>query len=257
MNKRVALKVLICAVLVFCCAGISYAEDGTASPERLFGRGNDYYEKGEYQQAIAEYQKILDSGYVSGTLYYNMGDAYFKLGELGEAILNYERAMCIIPRDADLKANYKFAKANVVERPVSRKGIWGWRVLKMYSGNFTVNELTMLASVAYILGLILLFFAVSRPRVSGYLSALVVCLFLFTVFNVSVIWEKANNIKTGAVAIVPKADAFFGPFDTATKFFTLNEGVNVNIMKLKDDWVKIRRADGKIGWVKESEIQKI
>ena len=257
MNKRVVLKVLIGAILVFCCMGISCAEDGTASPERLFSRGNDYYEKGEYQQAIAEYQKILDSGYVSGTLYYNMGDAYFKLGELGEAILNYERAMCIIPRDADLKANYKFAKANVVERPVPWKGIWDWRVLKMYSGNFTVNELTMLASAAYILGLILLFSAVSRPRVSGYLSALVVCLFLFTVFNVSVIWEKANNIKTGAIAIVPKTDAFFGPFDTATKFFTLNEGVHVNIMKSKDDWVKIRRADGNIGWVKESEIQKI
>jgi SH3-like domain-containing protein len=93
--------------------------------------------------------------------------------------------------------------------------------------------------------------------VNGYLSVLLACLFLFMAFNVAVVWKKTNDIKTGAVTVVPKADAFYGPFDTATKFFTLNEGVYVNVMKGKGDWVKVKRADGKIGWVKADEIEKI
>jgi tetratricopeptide (TPR) repeat protein len=250
-------KILLCSVLVFFFAGISCAEEGTAGPERLFSRGNDYYEKGEYQNAITEYNKIIDTGYASGPLYYNLADAYFKMGKLGEAVLNYKRAMLVMPRDGDLKANYKFARSNVIERPVPGKSIWDWRPFKLYRDNLTVNEATMLASAAYILGLVLLFLVLLRIAVNGYLSALLACLFLFMVFNVAVVWKKTGDIKTGAVTVVPKADAFFGPFDTATKFFTLNEGVCVNVMKWKGDWVKVKRADGKIGWVKANEIEKM
>ena len=59
----------------------------------------------------------------------------------------------------------------------------------------------------------------------------------------------------GLVVMVPETFAFFGPFDSATKFFTLYEGMPVEVLKSKDDWYKVKRQDGKSGWIKKDKIQ--
>ena len=56
---------------------------------------------------------------------------------------------------------------------------------------------------------------------------------------------------------VSKAEALFGPFDSATKFFTLHEGMGVTILSSKNGWYKVRRADGKAGWIYEDGVERI
>ncbi|MFC1549167.1 tetratricopeptide repeat protein [Candidatus Omnitrophota bacterium] len=255
---KLFLVIILVTMLVPLCGAQEKTEDlEHVSPKRLFSRGNDYYEKGEYQKAIDEYQKVISRGYESGPLCYNMGDAYFKSGKLGMAILNYERATYIMPRDADLKANYRFAREMVKGKPIKGKGIWQWRHIRMIITNFTINELTWLSSTMYILILILMSLAIVRPNMNRKLSIVAVICFLFMVFNIVVIWKKVGDMKTGAITIAREPDALFGPFDTATKFFTLYEGNPVNILKAKDDWYKVRRADGKIGWIKKNDVERI
>jgi tetratricopeptide (TPR) repeat protein len=241
-------------------AGFAQAETddlSKVSPERLFSRGNDYYEKGDYLKAIGEYGKIIVGGYESGPLYYNLANAYFKAGKLGRAVLNYERADFIMPRDGDLKANYKFANALVKEKPVPEKGIWGWRPVRIYSDNLTVNEITWLSSFLFMLILLSLVGSILRPNLGKRFFAAVIAGSLLIAFNILVIWKKADNIKTGAIVVVPQAEALFGPFDTATKFFALPEGAPVKVLAEKDDWCKVKRLDGNVGWVKKSEIERV
>ncbi|MEJ2544928.1 MAG: hypothetical protein P8Y99_12750, partial [Calditrichaceae bacterium] len=45
----------------------------------VFDQGNQYYQKGKYELAVESYQKILDEGFESGPLYFNLGNAYYKL----------------------------------------------------------------------------------------------------------------------------------------------------------------------------------
>ena len=257
---RARFWVLMLLGLAISAAGFAQTETedlSKVSPERFFSRGNDYYEKSEYLRAIEEYEKIITGGYESGPLYYNLANAYFKSGKLGKAVLNYERADLIMPRDADLKANYKFAKALVKEKPVPEKGIWGWRPVKVYSDILTVNEITWLASFLFVLILLFLTASIVRPNLGKrFLAGVIVSVFL-VVFNVAVIWEKANDIRTGAVTLMPEAGALFAPFDTATKFFSLYEGTPVNVLAEKDDWCKVKRSDGNVGWVKKDEIEKV
>ncbi|MBD3426493.1 MAG: tetratricopeptide repeat protein [Candidatus Omnitrophica bacterium] len=252
-----AIKCLLCAAAVLSFCICSHAEEREAGPERLFARGNDYYEQGDYQNAINEYKKIIDGGQASGPLYYNIAGAYFKSGQLGKAVLNYRRAMFLMPRDGDLKANYKFAKSAVLEKPPSPQGIWQKAGIGLYAGNFTVNELAILSSAAYILALFLLYLLLTRHAVNWYLSVVILCLVLYIGLNMAVIWKKAHDYRTGAVTVSSEAQAYYGPFDTATKFFTLNEGVHVNVLSSKDDWYKVRRRDGKIGWVKKTTMERI
>ena len=76
------------------------------SPEALVQKGNDAYNRSHYDTAIAAYTAVLDAGYESATLYYNLGNAYYRQEEYGQSILNYERAL-------RLKPNYRDAKQNL------------------------------------------------------------------------------------------------------------------------------------------------
>ena len=251
-----ALKIISFASLFFISAVVSHAEQ-QASPERLFARGNDYYEQGDYANAISEYEKVLASKKASAALYYNLAGAYFKDGNLGKAILNDERASYIMPRDADLNKNYKFAQAMVKGRIMPARNIWSWYPLRIYYKYFTVDELTWLSSGAFMALLLLFLAALVWHGTRGYTLTLAVMLAIVILCNTVIIWHKARDMKTAAITVAPRAEAYFGPFDTATKFFTLSEGDKVNVVNEKDDWYKVIRADGKVGWIHKNEAERI
>ena len=251
---RMKITLLAGVMLVFALS--CYAQE-SVDAEQLLASGNNYYEKGEYGKAIEEYSGIVKSGESSAAVYYNLAGAYFKSGDLGRAILNYGRALTMAPRDADIRANYRFARSMVTGKPVPERGFWSWRPVRLYSWQFTVNEMTVITSAAFFFFFVLCAAAVMLPQIKKYLIALATVTAVFVILSTSVISYKIRMINSYAVTVVPQAEALFGPFDTATKFFTLYEGNGVTVLKDKDDWYKVRRSDGKIGWVKRSEVERI
>jgi len=81
----------------------------TPSAEEFFFEANRAYKEGRYMEAIDGYRRLAEKGYATGHLYFNLGNAYFRFGQLGRAILNYKRAQLLIPRDADLNFNLRYA----------------------------------------------------------------------------------------------------------------------------------------------------
>ena len=226
-------------------------------PEQLFNKGNGYYEQGDYQRAIEEYEKVLSEGVESGVLYFNLGNAYLKAEQPGKAILNYIRAGNIMPRDSDLNENYRFARTMLKGQVVPERSIWEWRPLKVYSSIFSPDELTLISAGTVLFVLVLMAAGMLLPRISRKCRAIALILIAALIFNVVVIRHKVLEIKRGAVITTAKVEALFGPFDSATKFFTVNEGMRVIILTAKDDWYKIERADGKVGWIKKDTLEKI
>ncbi|MDD5634481.1 MAG: tetratricopeptide repeat protein [Candidatus Omnitrophica bacterium] len=227
------------------------------TPGDPFLLGNDFYKKGEYIKAISEYEKILASGKESAALYYNNANAYFKSGRLGKAILNYERATLLSPRDPDIRSNFKYAESLVKGNPESEKSIWSWGPLAAYVNGFSVNELTLFCSFVFTAFLLFIFIFVVRNRPTIYKITFLVFLFAVILFNALVIWEKVKESDHAAVIVADSADALFGPFETATKFFPVKEGMMVNVVSAQNDWYKIERADGKIGWIKKDVAEKV
>ena len=43
------------------------------TPEQLFLEGNAFYQQGKLEDALKRYETILDRGFVSGELFYNIG----------------------------------------------------------------------------------------------------------------------------------------------------------------------------------------
>ena len=82
----------------------------------LVSQGNELYQKGEYDKAITKYKTVIDSGYHSAELYYNLGNAYFRIKNIKNAILNYERAKLYDPGDNDINFNLELARSYTVDK---------------------------------------------------------------------------------------------------------------------------------------------
>lgn len=62
---------------------------------QIFESANNYYSNGDYNGAINLYLQILDSGYESHSLYFNLGNSYYKLNNIAESNYYFEMAKVI------------------------------------------------------------------------------------------------------------------------------------------------------------------
>lgn len=229
--------------------------ESAVSVEELFKQANKAYEEGNFDKAIERYENIVSSDKVSSVIYFNLGNAYYKKGSIGKSILNYERAMRLSPNDTDIKTNFEYVNASVRTVPGDFKSIWNTKLIKSYVDRFTNNGLLLISSAIYLVGvLLLIIWAVRRfyPR-----KLLISAIFLFAVMflNLFIAWHKIEETRSEAIIITEQAEAHYGPFESATVFFKASEGSKVNVLKKKDKWYKIRRQDGKAGWVEENSLE--
>ena len=61
----------------------------------------------------------------------------------------------------------------------------------------------------------------------------------------------------GRAVILARTEAFFEPSVQATVYFKLPEGAEVKIIRRKEGWLKIRRADGRSGWVLDKSAEEL
>ena len=225
----------------------------------LFLKGNKSYTEGKFEEAVNDYEKVLGVGLESAPLYYNLGNAYLKEGRPGKAILNYLRAERLIPEEADLKSNLNYArsltKGNIF---VVRKN-WLARVFLDFARSFNLDRITVATTILYWTLAILLIFAISLKKWRKTFILISLTGSFFLVLSVSVFFIQFNDVllQKKAVIVVQEADSKFEPLDGATTFFTLHEGDVVVLGRFKDGWIKVKRSDGKQGWIKKNDIEVI
>jgi len=277
---------------IFAVLAVFFLKEACALNEQsqadsFFYQANIAYQTGKYDAAVENYEKIILLGEESGNLYYNLGNSYFKKGELGKAVLNYERAGFFMPNDSDLKANYDY----VLSLLNSGRQVFGNRFEKLVNRLFagvTVNFLTVLLSVIYILVIISFILNLSctfqntpqlaaemngmkksflrglilRRKVrdlffSGFKTVIKPVIFiLIAVFILAAVSlrSKIAYFKKGGIVISKDADIKFEPLESATTYFKLNEGSPVEVLEETGNWYKIKRADGKLGWVNKGTL---
>ncbi len=236
------------AIILFLSFTAAYAQDNLT---QTFEQANDFYKENKFDQAIAGYNEIIGQGFENGNLYYNLGNSYFKKGELGKAILNYERARIFMPFDGDLKSNYEYACSLAGLDKGSQKIID--RLFSGISLNFMAVILFILQGAVFLI----LIFRVVLGRQIGLNGMAIVCLsaaFILTGWSFK---RKADWLNKGAVVIAREAEAGFEPLEGSTAHFTLRQGAKVESLESTQSWVKIRRNDGKMGWVKKEAVELI
>ncbi|HEX9655033.1 MAG TPA: tetratricopeptide repeat protein [bacterium] len=257
--RIVVQAVQISVILMSIC---SLAEVAAAAEiEALYIRANEYYQNGDYAGAIPEYQRILALGYESWEVYYNLGNAYYKDGDVARAILNYERAKKLDPKNDDVNFNLELANLSVVDRipQLPQFALFGW--ITSLSALMSLKWLGIFTCLAYVL-----FVAVIGSRIlfrstagTGVMKALAIglCGSLIVLSGLLLLRIYENESVSEAIVVAERVDVTSAPAESGTELFMLHQGVKVQLMDRSGQWLKIRLADGKVGWLGADNIERI
>ena len=239
---------------------ISFTMFGQSIEESMQIAG-DKYRNGQFDQAIEIYVRLMNEGYEGTTLYFNLANSYYRIGQLGQAILNYERALRLSPSDEDVKHNLAFANLSTVDRiqPLPTFFLFEW--WESILASLTVNGWTYLVYIFFILLIVLIviyFFAKTTFQqklilFSG-LGMLAIFVMLFSLLIVKI--NREENVIEGVI-IGQSITVKTSPDIKSTDIFVIHEGLKVNLEDKLDNWVKIRLADGKVGWIENNTVEKI
>ena len=109
------------------------------SNDQIFESANNYYSNGDYNSAINLYLQIIDSGYESHSLYFNLGNSFYKLNNIAESNYYFEMAKKLSPNDSDTSINLSFAQNMRIDKieklPISQLESIRDSIIKLFSVN--------------------------------------------------------------------------------------------------------------------------
>ena len=222
---------------------------------------DDEYAKGNYQQAIKDYQEILKTG-VSSEIYYNLGNAYYRTDNITQALLAYERALQLSPGDNDIRFNLQYAQSKTIDKITPETEMffvtWYHSLVNFTSVDRWANTAIVSIVMALLLILVFLFAPQMLARKSGFYGS-AAFLLLFAFANLFAFQQKHElETKQGAIVIAPTVNVKKTPAASGTDVFVIHEGTRVDITdRGMKQWRGIKLADGREGWLKTSQIEEI
>lgn len=234
---------------------------GTSAKAVTKNNADTEYQKGNYQQAIRDYEEILKNG-ESAEIYFNLGNAYYRTDNITKAVLNYERARLLSPGDDDINFNLQFARSKTIDKitPESEMFFVTWYKSLV---NFTsVDNWAKTGILCIVMTLLLVLLYLFGPQLMlrkiGFFGGLA----FFVIFLLSNLFafqqKQALDNRTGAIIMTPSVNIKKTPAKNSADQFVLHEGTRVDIIdKGMTDWRCIRVGDGREGWIETKAIEEI
>jgi tetratricopeptide (TPR) repeat protein len=223
-------------------------------------RANQSYEAGQFVEAAAIYEAIIEAGIHNSDLYYNLGNAYFKQGDLGRAILNYRRAQRLMPRDTDINTNLNFARTQTVDQ-LETTGGGLTNLVQVAEEWLTLNEALVLALALWVFICYFAVLTILLPRLRRVFGWVMVVLALLLVIGLLSI---ANRFYTdwrypSAVVVAPEVEITSGPGDSEQYLveFTLHAGAETRLLEERPGWRRISLPGNLQGWAPAEAVEGI
>lgn len=227
------------------------------SPAQRFAQANELYQKGDYDRAWDIYQGLLESGFQSSSLYFNLGNCAFKQGDIGKAVANYLRAERLSPRDEDIRENLRFVRSLLADQSLlqTRRSFTG-ELFYGFRDRLTLRELVFTALGAFWFVCLVLALAIWKREISLWRQFLWLFVLLYLVSGSLVCAKYLKLREPQAVIVAPSVSAMSGP-DGGTELFTVNEGSTVTMQRSQGDWIQIGLVNGLSGWVEKDSLEMI
>lgn len=225
----------------------------------LLKEANTSYSKNDFDQALKQYQKILDSGYVSASLYYNMANTYYKSKNIKNAILFYERAKLLNPGDKDIDFNLGMARNSTVDKIEAMPEVFFITWIRTIQFKLVENSWAKISIFCFILSLMLfLIYLLSKSifwkKFSFWISLLIFC-FTICSFIFGYQLKEIQLAKNNAIIFTPSVSAKSSPSESGNNLFIIHEGTKVELLDHVGNWTEIKLADGSRGWVKTADFE--
>lgn len=247
-------------LLIFFILSILGLEVNAQKPEDLLSKANELYNTSAYDSAVVMYKKVIDKGYSSSTLYYNLGNTYYKLRDYPMAIFYYEKSLKLDPDNEDTKHNLEIANAFISDKIETVPDLFIKAWWNNLSNIFTANTWAVISLIVLAILLSCIFlYLIARTRIlkkSMFFSCIFLILITISIFSITT--KKYNYIKSNnnGIIIAPTITVKSSPSTSSVDLFVLHEGSKIKILDNTGDWEKIKIANGSIGWLPSSSIIK-
>ncbi|MEO6094120.1 MAG: tetratricopeptide repeat protein [Fibrobacteria bacterium] len=258
------LSLLALAMLTF--LSFTVQASASVSPEALgratkaFQQGNGAYEKNDYAKAADLYRLALDEGVADSKLYFNYANAMFRLNQPGMAILYYEKARKLDPNDQDIAYNLRFVNANIIDKNPALETNALTRALFFFHSAFSINEGLWIALGLFTiicLCAVLALYAGTAFR-GALVTAMVLCGAAILVLAPSVIFKiKEQETLQYGIVLKPAVEMFSGPGESFQVLTQVHEGTKFEIVETRGEWVSVKLANGKGGFVRLADLGKV
>ena len=223
----------------------------------LFVEGNKLYKTEQYSEAIKTYLQIEKLNKQSVDLYYNLANAYYKTNQVAPAIYYYEKALQLAPNNKDVLLNLDFANRMTIDNIEALPTTLFQKLSKNYIQKLNYNSWAYTAIFfAFLFAFLFLIYHFSDSSgkkrmyfITGTFSFIFVLLSLLAAFHT----YEVNSFKKEAILFVQQTEVKNAPSLSSDVVFELHEGAKVTILESKDNWKKIKIANGQIGWIISSE----
>lgn len=229
--------------------------------QKGFDKGNYFYQKGRYEQAISEYESVLSAKQHSAELYFNLGNCYYKLNKVAPAIYNYEKALVLNPDDTEIANNLKFAQKMQIDEIKVIPTVGFSKMVHDFASIFHYNTWAWISvgfSTLFLLCFMGYYFSKLTFTKRMFFFGMFGLLLLLLV-SVSVAISEKNDFDNEKPAIVFAEMVLVKsePQKGSNTVFTIHEGTKVFIKEIVGNWRKIQLTDGTEGWIEKTAIKEV
>ncbi len=233
-----------------CLMAFSVFQISASDLQSDFDQANRSLAQGKFAEAIRQYQGILKSG-SSASLHNNLGLAFFQSGQIGPAVAQFRLAERLSPRDGEVKANLRLARAKI-SKSITVDGMEGQTL--------SLNEWALLPLGAIWIATGSWLLSVMNPRTGSILRGYA--------WGAGVLFVILGGLAARAavvryqepdlVVVRPDAALRQSPFPEAKSILNLAEGAELHIENVRGEWFLVHDpASDRSGWVRQDVVERI
>jgi len=248
---------LLVVSLTLWIAAVGLCESAQASTD---GDPEDYncralYDSGEHLKSANCFASLEAAGNHNGHLLYNLGNAWQQAGETGSAILAYRRALLFMPRDGDLQANLRSARAKTRDDlpPADERAALARTLFAPYD-SLSAMELLILGTIAWIVLFALLTLRMWRDE--SLLSLPSVLLAIVAAAGLGGHLARSYQISEQplAVVLVDEATLRSGQDLRSAELWRVHEGAELQVVEETEEWAQVTLSTGQRGWLPKDSL---
>lgn len=203
------------------------------------------YKKGEYREALAEYEKYLDKGIQNPEVYLNIGNCYYRMGNFGESLLYYRKAWFLSPGNQNIINNISlFAKKTANPNPFISffSKVIDRISLRLFS-YFLITSFTLLVTTISI-RLIQTVKLINFP-----INPLLFLFGLFFIFSLLGFSVWLGRAKSRWVVTTETTIAYSGPDEEFKELMRVDEAEEGSLVREDSGWWLVHFYSGAGGWI--------
>lgn len=227
----------------------------------IFERANSAYFRGDYDEAVVEYRRLLEAGVVDPDVAYNLGAAEAQRGRYGAAIHHLERALWLRPGDEDAERALAEVRGALGSRRAEARGESEVQTGSLGEALFGGVSPDLLATLALLFDFLLfaalaalVFVRRESLRLAAGVGAVLFTIGLFVSGAGAAVQSGWLDEGEPAVVLTEGLPLREGPDARASTRSNAPEGDRAWVLDVDRGWARVRVPGVGEGWVQRDAI---